>query len=138
MTLPDLYEIAEAQGIDIDYFPMNEVVSASFAEGFVAIDTDKLSDSREEKSILAHELGHIETGSFYNIYTPLDVLEKHEHRADKWAINKLIPKNELLNVLRCGFTELWELAEYFEVPCEFMKKATDYYSADLANLAVLK
>lgn len=127
MTLLDLYQRAEQEGVDVDYFPMREVISFSLLEGLIAMDVDKMKDSQEEKVFLAHELGHIETGSFYNVYSGLDVRGKHERRADKQAIKMLVPKDELDKAVRDGYTELWELADFFGVPCEFMEKAVKFY-----------
>lgn len=128
MTLLDLYQRAEQEGVDVDYFPMREVISFSLPEGLIAMDVDKMKNSQEEKAFLAHELGHIETGSFYNVYSGLDVRGKHERRADKQAIKMLVPKDELDKAVREGCTELWELADYFDVPCEFMEKAILLYN----------
>ena len=55
--------------------------------------------TREERyqmmcGLFAHELGHCETGSFYNRYAKLDVRQQHENRADKWAIRRLVPMAE--------------------------------------------
>ena len=127
MTLLDLYQRAEQESVDVDYFPMREVVSFSLPEGLIAMDVDKMKNSQEEKVFLAHELGHIETGSFYNVYSGLDVRGKHERRADKQAIKMLVPKDELDKAVRDGYTELWELADFFGVPCEFMEKAVKFY-----------
>ena len=88
----------------------------------------------EEKVKLAHELGHCETGSFYNRWAMLDVRQKHENRADKWAIRKLVPESDLDRALRDGHTELWDLAEQFGVTEDFMQKAVWYYRH--GNLAV--
>lgn len=127
MTLLDLYRRTEQEGVEVDYFPMREIKSVSFPEGWIAIDVDKMRNSQEEKVYLAHELGHCETGSFYNVHSPLDVREKHERRADKQAIKMLIPEDELEEAVQCGYTELWELAEYFDVTEELMRKAVCWY-----------
>lgn len=127
MNLLELYNLAEERDIDVDYFPMRELISVSFPEGWIAIDVTKISDPIEEKVHLAHELGHCETGSFYNVHSKFDIKAKYENRADKWAIKKLIPKDELNEAVRHGLQEVWELAEYFEVPYQFMEKAIRYY-----------
>lgn len=134
MTLQQLYQRVDRQGVDVDYFPMREVVSFSLPEGLIAMDVDKMKNSQEEKVFLAHELGHIETGSFYNVHSGLDVRGKHERRADKQAIKMLVPKDELDKAVREGYRELWELAEYFDVSEDFMKKAICWYK--LGNLDV--
>ncbi len=128
LTLFDLYKYADSQGIDVDYFPMREVESVSFPCGWIALDVDKLKNSADEKVHLAHEIGHLETGSFYNVYSPLDLRSRHETRADRWAIKKLIPQGELEKAVNGGIKDIWELAEYFGVPHDFMEKALYYYN----------
>lgn len=128
MTLSELYKYADTHGIDVDYFPMSEVESVSFPCGWIALDVDKVRDSADEKVHLAHEIGHVETGSFYNVHSPLDLRGRHEARADRWAIKKLIPEAELEKAVSKGIKSVWELAEYFGVPQDFMEKAICYYN----------
>ena len=61
----------------------------------IAIDPWKMETLADEATSLGHELGHCETGSFYNPFAALDVRQKHENRADKWAIQHLVPRDEL-------------------------------------------
>ena len=82
----------------------------------------------QERTQLAHEIGHCETGSFYSRYVKVDSRQRHENRADKWAIHKLIPSDRLNEAVSQGHTEIWELAEYFEVTEDFMRKAVCYYT----------
>ena len=131
MTLLEIYQDCDNKGIDIDYYPMKIAKSLAFPEGWIAIDVDKIENSVEEKEIIAHEASHIETGSFYNIYSPIDVKAKHERRAAKATIKKLVPKDELIEAIKCGFIEHWELAEYFGVSDKFMIKAMEFYGSDI-------
>lgn len=127
MTLNDLYTRAERQKIDVDDVPMRAVASASFPNKWIVMDSSKLETMAAEKVALAHELGHIETGSFYNIYSPFDLRAKHERHADQRAIQMLVPNDALINAIKGGITEPWELAEYFEVTESFIRKAMLYY-----------
>ena len=107
--------------------PKSRSIAINENGGFVAI--DQSVNSAEERVCLAHEMGHFETMSFYNMYSPLDVRGKHERRADRWAIEKLVPKKDYVAALKNGYTELHELAEYFGVTEEFMKKVAEFYSS---------
>lgn len=129
MTLLDLYDRAEAQGIEVDDVPMRALPSGSFPEGWILLDTAKLPTQAEEAVALAHELGHIETGSFYDIHSSFDLRSKHEYRADKRAVHILIPKNEFMRALKRGICEVWELAEYFGVTESFIRKAILLYAS---------
>ncbi len=91
------------------------------------MDPFQIETAAEERVHLAHELGHCETGSFYNVYSTLDIRGKQERRADGWAISRLMPFYELKNALNAGITEVWELAEYFDVTEDFIHKAVRYY-----------
>lgn len=129
MTLTNLYNIAKCDNIQVYSYCLDTIDSLSILSDnncFVAIDPFKISSEAEEKVKLAHELGHCETGAFYNQYAICDIRSKHEHTADKWAIKKLIPKDELKKA--CKFcSNRWELAEYFGVTEDFMQKTLDYY-----------
>lgn len=128
-----LYAYAEERGIDVDWYSMESVESLSIrlssGKCAVAVDPWKLRTVSDENVKIAHELGHCETGSFYNLYSPFDVQQKHENRADRWAIKKLVPKDELDKAVKQGNTELWELAELFDITEDFMRKAVEYYKS---------
>ena len=93
----------------------------------IGMDDSVRDGAIQERVHLGHELGHCATGSFYNIYAPLDCRQRHENRADKWAILNLIPVDDLDEAVAEGCTEVWELAERFQVTEEFVKKAVCYY-----------
>lgn len=86
---------------------------------------------------LAHEIGHCETLAFYNAYSPLEIREKHEARADRWAVSKLVPVWELTEALKHGISEIWALAEHFGVTEEFMRKAIKFHSLREDAVSVL-
>ena len=125
MNLQELYETADKNSIDVDYFPMKAAVSLS-TPASIAIDVDKLDTSRDEKAVLAHELGHCMTGSFYTIDT-LETRGRMESRANRWAIHTLLPFSERNEAVVNGICETWDLAEYFELPESFIKNALFYY-----------
>ena len=130
MTLTTLYDIAQTDNIPVFSFDMTACESMSvLLDGncYIAIDPFKIQSTADETVKLAHELGHCESGAFYNIHAVCDIRAKHERRADKWAIKKLVPKDELKEACKwCN--NLWELSEHFGVTEDFMQKALDYYN----------
>lgn len=130
-NLDDLYALAEEEHIEIFAFslPATSSVSTMELDGtcYIGIDPFEIDSYAQEAQHLAHELGHCITGSFYNKYSNCDIRARHEYKANKWAIKKLIPQDELEAAVNSGLTELWELAEYFNVPVSFMQKAVEYY-----------
>lgn len=133
----DLYAYAERRNIDVDWIPMRRATSLSVPLGdryAIALDPWKLGSLAQETVCLAHELGHCETGSFYNQYAALDVRQRHENRADKWAIQHLIPVEELDEAVADGCEDIPALSEHFCVTEDLMRKAVCWYTH--GNLAV--
>ena len=131
MELSALYDFAKQQNIEIITFPMKENGSMSIQtdSGLCCIGMDErvLDGAAAERVHLGHELGHCVTGSFYSIHTAIDCRQRHENKADKWAIQALVPVDALDAAIAGGCTELWELAERFDVTEDFVKKAVCYY-----------
>lgn len=128
MKTNDLYNLAENSGIQIDRFDLktNRSISASYKNKlFVGLDNE--ISGAEERVCLAHEIGHCQTMSFYNINSPLDVRGKHERRANEWAIKAMVPYTAYLHAIKKGCTEIYLLADYFNVTEDFMRKAVEYY-----------
>ena len=132
MQLDTLYGIAERKGIRIHGYPFKKIVSMS-TNGNIGIDFKKIKNSREHKTVVAHELGHCSTGSFYNIKSKFETVERMECRADRWAVSQLIPFEKYYHALTSGITEIWQLAEHFEVTEEFMKKTAQLYEAKVLD-----
>ena len=131
MNIPTLYALAAQQNIPVLPFPMAENGSMSVmteaGNCYIGMDESVLDGGIRERVHLAHELGHCVTGSFYNMYAPVDHRRRHENRADKWAIRQLIPVEALDDAIAQGDTQLWELAERFGVTEDFVRKAVCYY-----------
>lgn len=128
MTLLELYKRAEEENVQVDGFKMREITSVSFPDGWIAIDYTKIKSPIHEKELLAHELGHYETGAFYNVATPLLTRSKCESKAQRKAISILVPEDEFWAAIDKGCEEYWELAEHFNVSYEFIIKAMEYYN----------
>ena len=131
MELGALYDLAEQENIEVIRFPMaiNGSMSVMDDNGacYIGMDDAVRDGGIQERVHLIHELGHCVTGSFYNRYAAIDSRQRHENRADKWAVKKLIPVEALDDAIAEGCTEVWELAERFGVTEEFIRKAVCYH-----------
>ena len=131
ILLPELYATASQQNIPIYSYPMAQCgsMSVQLCDGSCAIGMDErvLDAGTQERVHLSHELGHCLTGSFYNRYAAVDCRQRHENQANKWAIQTLIPVDDLDEAVAEGCTEVWELAERFGVTEDFMRKAVCLY-----------
>ena len=128
MTVEALADQAAAKGHELLYVSLSALPSFSIEDGEGGhIFLSRSLCGVQGKEALAHELGHCEYGGFYNRYSKYDIRAKAERRADKWAFAKLVPYGQLMQAVRHGITEVWELAELFDVSCEFMYRAISYY-----------
>ena len=121
-----LYKLAEKNNIPIDEACPESLVSMS-----VRLPNGKkiIGLSNTEGTVytrlecLAHEMGHCMTDSFYAGYSPFELRQKHEYKANVWATNEVVPFPDLCQAVKDGMRELWELAEHFGVSHTFMEKA---------------
>lgn len=137
METHELYQIARDNDIPVILLdiPENGSMCIQTDRGcYIGMDNGVLEDEAARRVHLGHELGHCRTGAFYNRWAARDVRQKHENRADKWAIKKLVPEDKLKQAIEDGCTDLWALADRFNVTEAFMKKAVCWYTN--GNLAV--
>ena len=131
MKTASLYRYARNHGHSVLQTKLNRVNSLSVllddGSCVIGIDRTNLTEA-QERTQLAHEIGHCETGSFYSRYIKVDSRQRHENRADKWAIQKMISEEALDDAVAQGYTETWNLAEHFNVTEEFIKKAVCLYT----------
>lgn len=130
MEIRSLYDFAKQQNIAVCDFPLPETGSMSLMEDgkcYIGMDESVRDGSVQERVHLGHEIGHCVTGSFYNIHAAIDCRQRHENKANKWAVQALIPVDDLDDAIADGCTEVWELAERFQVTEDFVRKAVCYY-----------
>ena len=131
MEIVDLYDFARQQNIGVLQYPLSENGSMSIMADdgscYIGMDSSVQDGNVQERVHLAHEIGHCATGSFYSIHTAIDSRQRHENKADKWAVKHLIPVEDLDAAIASGCTEIWELAEHFGVTEQFVQKTVCYY-----------
>ena len=131
MTLESLYKIADENGIPVFPFPLGDMEAASVmtldGRSCIGIDPDRLISRQDEKVKLAHELGHAIQGAYYNQFATCDVWMKQENKANRWAYQHLVKEKDLREAVKNGSTEVWELAELFDVPPDVMAKICHWH-----------
>lgn len=108
-------------------FQNNKVGAMSVCNNFnqylIAIDEKSCDSSADVKSKLYHEFGHCKTDAFYNLFSPNQVKQKCEYRADRYVAQNKITKEKIEYASKKeGCTEAWEFAEYFNVTVDYMKR----------------
>ena len=123
----NLEQYAFDRGIDIaNHAAAGELGLVGRYKGtpFIMLDMARLDTDSEFAVVLSHELGHIETASLNSDST---VDTKNEHRADKWAVNQLVPLDRLQAAVKSCQGQLWEIAEELGVTEDFVCKALKHY-----------
>ena len=88
---------------------------------------NKNLDSVSKKCILAEEYAHFHLTSG-DILDQRDMAKrKQEKKARKFAYELLLPFSELLSAFEQGITNIFDLADFFEVTIEFMASAIEHY-----------
>lgn len=82
------------------------------------------------QEVLAHELGHCLLDAFYSINATEKEKRRCEARAMYYAINLLMPLNEIIKVKHLGLTSVKVLSQYFRVSRRFVKLALGFYELD--------
>ncbi|MBQ4561448.1 MAG: ImmA/IrrE family metallo-endopeptidase [Clostridia bacterium] len=119
----------DENNIALDYcrLPLNGSLSFEDRDNkYIIMDEGDMTEA-QRKVHLAHEIGHCMTGAFYHPYSPLETRSRCEYKANMWMIEMLIPKKDLLQAFENGITEVWELAEHFDVPEDTVRFACYEY-----------
>ncbi|MEG0411115.1 MAG: ImmA/IrrE family metallo-endopeptidase [Bacilli bacterium] len=132
MVFEELLNLAEELNTEVLY--NNSIISKSYVVEFekdlycVNIDKERIASQEDMNVCLAHELGHVQSGTlYYNNATKL-YRGSAEYRADYRAAKQLIPIEQLKKCVFNGIIEKYELAEVFEVTEEFIDKVLSIYS----------
>jgi len=133
MNLNRLYTIADNENIDIYDWHIencNGIYLNYDKINAIALNYDKLGTYIDEKCTLAEELGHYYMDATYNYHSIDNVLKsKQEYRAKKWSYTVLVPFEKLKSAIKNGLYEVYQLADYFEVTCEYMQNAVQFYQS---------
>jgi len=129
MTLNKLYDIADRENISVINFKMKNkaIIERIDKRYYIGLNYSKLDNSREEKEILAEELGHYYYDALYNTTSDNIEIQQKEYRANKWKCSVLVSVNELKKAIKKGNYTLYEIAEELCVSEETIKFAYDYY-----------
>jgi hypothetical protein len=134
IELSSLYNDLAQVGAQVFLYDIGFAESATLALGpkadtyGVFIDRHSLRGRADLKGKLAHEWGHCATGALHKTSSPWDLVEKHEHKAWRWSIERYLPFEKLRTAMIDGLTEPWQLADWFDFPEEYIRRALHYYT----------
>ena len=94
----------------------------------IFLDFTKISSTRQLKGVCCHELGHVATGALHKRESPFETVERSEYRANRWSAETFLTVEDFKEAFADGYTEPWELAEYFDMPEQEIKNALTYWT----------
>lgn len=92
----------------------------------IGVDSSQFETEADLCTAIIHEGGHFISGAFYKPFSPYQIKEQAEYRADKAAILRFVPLARLKASLDQG-RDLSDIAEEFSVTEEFILKAYLFY-----------
>ena len=131
MNIDEVYEKIQDNGIKVMHFGLPNIKSVSVESDNIYgifINHEEIESSDEEFLIATHEYGHCMTGSTHPPYSPLDIISKHEYRADRKAVLDFLPIDRIKSAIKSGCRFAYEFAEYLDVPEQFVIKAFQHYT----------
>ena len=129
--ISDFYDYCKSHQVDVIPFAGCPQPGATVRDqGFYAVflDFTKIRSTRLLRGICCHELGHAATGALHKVDSPYELVERSEHRAIRWAAEHFLTKEAFQEAFRAGCTELWQLAEYFDLPEKDVAWALNFWT----------
>ena len=94
MELLDLENIARKEKLNLINYKMKP--KARIIDKYIFMDYSKIHTQKEEKCILAEELGHYYYDAFYTISSSQEDINRAEYKALKWKSLSCVPLKSFL------------------------------------------
>lgn len=127
-----VYKKIQENGIKILHFGLQGVKSVTIETDNkygIFINHKEIEDSDEEFIVATHEYGHCMTGSTHPLYSSLDIISRHEYRADRRAVLDFLPVEQIKSAIKSGCRTTYEFSGYLDMPEQFVIKAFQHYTA---------
>ena len=128
--ISDFYDYCKAHQVDvIPYAGIPHPGATIRDHGCYAVflDFTKIRSTRLLRGVCCHELGHLATGSLHKVDSPFELVERSEYRANRWTAENYLSSEAFQEAFAAGYTEPWQLAEYFELPEQDVCRALVYW-----------
>ena len=138
--ISNFYEYCKKHQVDvIPYAGCPQPGATIRDQGFYAVflDFTKIPSTRMLRGVCCHELGHAATGALHKVDSPFELVERSEYRAARWVAENYLTAELFREAFAAGYTELWQLAEFFDLPEDCVETALTYWKErkgiDFAN-----
>ena len=128
--ISDFYHYCKSHQVDVIPYDGCPKPGATIRdEGFYAVflDFTQIKSTRLLRGVCYHELGHVATGALHKVDSPYELVERSEYRANRWAAEQYLTAEAFQEAFSAGFTEIWQLEEYFDLPESEIQAALHYW-----------
>ena len=129
--LSDFYGFCKANQVDVIPFAGCPCPGATIRDGewyAVFLDFSKIRSTRLLRGVCCHELAHVATGALHKVDSPYELAERSEYRANRWAAQHYLTREDFQEAFDAGYTEPWQLAEFFDMPERDVRAALTYWT----------
>ena len=129
--ISDFYDYCKQHDVDVipyDGCPKEGATIRDAGCYAVFLDFTKIKSTRLLRGVCYHELGHVATGALHKVDSPFELAERSEYRANRWAAETFLTEDSFREAFSAGFTELWQLEEYFDLPEANIRAALNYWT----------
>ena len=129
--LKDFYDYCRAEQVAVIPFTGMPAPGATLRDGEeygIFLDFSQISTTRLLRGVCCHELGHAATGALHKVSSPYELVERSEYRANRWCARNYLTEEAFREAFALGYTEPWQLAEYFDLPERDVKSALTYWT----------
>ena len=130
-SLSEFYGYCKQNDVDIMPFAALPRPACTVRDGryyAVVLNFKRLHTVRQVRTAMLHESGHLHTGALHKVDSPFQLVAQNEHRADADSFRRFLPAEEICQAMRQGYTEPWQLADYFDLDEDYIKKALHYWT----------
>ena len=129
--LSDFYGFCKANQVDVIPFAGCPCPGATVRDGefyAVFLDFTQIRSTRLLRGVCCHEMAHVATGALHKVDSPYELAERSEYRANRWCAQHYLTQEDFREAFEAGYTEPWQLAEFFDMPERDIRSALTYWT----------
>ena len=128
--LSDFYSYCKENKITVlpfDNAPSKGITMRDRGLYAIFLDFTQIRSTQLLRGVCYNELGHVASGALHGVESPFETVERSEYRANRWSAEMFLTVEDFREAFASGYTEPWELAEYFDLPEPDVRKAFSYW-----------
>lgn len=129
--LSDFYTYCRENRVQVIPFRGVPAPGATIRDGTkyaVFLDFSQIPTTRLLRGVCCHEMSHVATGALHKLSSPYELVERSEYRANRYMARTFLTEEAFREAFSAGCRELWQLAEWFDLPTEDVEKALRYWT----------